>query len=252
MNEPLARDQELLLNAYLDGELSPAEVLTIEQKLAIDPTLANAFVRLKSLRNRVAASLPRMTPPPGLAARVDRAVGARSTARYDWMRLAASLIVAAGIGSSATFVAMRDAALDPTAGAVAAAHVRALMAPQPFDVASSDRHTVKPWFNGRIPQAPVVVDLAAQGYPLAGGRVDVIGTTPVPTLVFRHRQHLISVTAVPAAASGTTGPALRQIDGYRLVSWSRDGVTYWAVSDIEASDLEAFGQAFRAAARESS
>jgi len=246
MSEPLARDQELLLNAYLDGELSPAEVLAIEQKLAVDPALANAFVRLKSLHDRVSASLPRMTAPPSLAARVDRAAGVRKAARYDWMRLAASLIIAAGIGSSATFVAMRDIAPDPTATAVAAAHVRALMAPQPFDVASSDRHTVKPWFNGRIPQAPVVVDLAPQGYPLAGGRVDVIGTTPVPTLVFRHRQHLISVTAVPDGSVAANPP--RQIDGYHLVTWRRDGTTYWAVSDIEPADLEAFAQAFRTAA----
>jgi len=246
MSEPLARDQELLLNAYLDGELSPAEVLTIEQKLAVDPTLANAFVRLKGLRDRVSANLPRMTLPPGLAAHIDRTVGARSTMRYDWMRLAASLIVAAGIGSSATFVAMRDTAPEPIAAAITASHIRAMMAPQPFDVASSDRHTVKPWFNGRIPQAPMVVDLAPQGYPLAGGRVDVIGTTPVPTLVFRHRQHLISVTAVPDG-SGMSKPA-REIQGYHLVSWSRDGLTYWAVSDIEPADLEAFAQAFRVAA----
>src|SRR5262249_4682585 len=130
-------------------------------------------------------------------------------------------------------------------------HIRALMAPAPFDVASSDRHTVKPWFNGRIAESPVVIDLAAQGYPLAGGRIDVVGTQPAPTLVYRHRQHVISVTAVPAPGAGTTSPALRQLDGYRILSWSSSGVTYWAVSDIEAGDLEAFAQAFRAAARES-
>jgi anti-sigma factor RsiW len=94
----------------------------------------------------------------------------------------------------------------------------------------------------------VVVDLSVQGFPLVGGRVDVVGTTPVPTLVFRHRQHLISLTAVPA--SPPARPVPRQIDGYRLLTWSGDGVTYWAVSDLEAADLEAFRQAFRAAARD--
>jgi len=250
MSEPLARDQELLLNAYIDGELSPAEVLAIEQKLATDPVLANAFVRLKSLRDRVAKHLPRMTPPPGLAARVDRAVGARRMPRSDWMRLAASVIVAAGIGSSATFLALRNEAPEPVPTAVTANHIRALMAPQPIDVVSSDRHTVKPWFSGRIPQAPVVVDLSAQGFPLVGGRIDVIGTAPAPTLVFRHRQHLISLTAVPTARPGSTSPAPRQLDGYHLLTWSGDGVIYWAVSDVEPTDLEAFARAFRGAARE--
>jgi anti-sigma factor RsiW len=125
-------------------------------------------------------------------------------------------------------------------------HVRALMAPQPVDVGSSDRHTVKPWFNGRIPEAPRVVDLASEGFPLVGGRVDVIGHTPVPTLVYRRRQHLISLSEIPA---GRTMPA-SEIAGYNIVSWSDGGVAYLAVSDVAPADLNAFAKAFRAATPE--
>jgi anti-sigma factor RsiW len=121
--------------------------------------------------------------------------------------------------------------------------MRSLMASQPFDIASSDRHTVKPWFNGKLPESPRVVDLASQGFPLAGGRIDVIGLTPVPTLVYRHRLHVISLTALPARL-GAASP--RAIDGYNIVDWTDGDITYWAVSDVSAPDLEEFARAFRA------
>ena len=118
-----------------------------------------------------------------------------------------------------------------------------LMAPQPTDVSSSDRHTVKPWFNGRIPQAPRVVDLTQEGFPLVGGRIDVVDRTGVPTLVYRHRQHVISLSAVPTAIRDAATP--RAIKGYNLVEWNDNGIAYWAVSDLGASDLDTFARAFR-------
>ena len=90
-----------------------------------------------------------------------------------------------------------------------------------------------------------VLDLAQDGFPLVGGRIDVIGGTPVPTLVYRHRQHVISLLAIPT--SGRSGDAPRAINGYNLVGWSADGTAYWAVSDLAAADLEKFAQLFRSA-----
>src|ERR1700757_3158529 len=133
----------------------------------------------------------------------------------------------------------------PDADMVVGNHVRALMATHPVDVGSSDRHTVKPWFNGRIPEAPRVVDLAGEGFPLVGGRIDVIGRTPVATLVYRVRQHLISLSEVPAGRTMATSQG--QIGGYNIVSWTDNGVAYWAVSDVAAADLDTFAKAFRAA-----
>jgi anti-sigma factor RsiW len=125
------------------------------------------------------------------------------------------------------------------------AHIRSLMAPQPMDVASSDRHTVKPWFNGRIPQSPRVVDLAKEDFPLVGGRLDVLGGMPVPTLVYGHRKHLISLTAVPASGRANSAPVSRAVDGYNIYRWVENGVEYWAISDVAAADLEMFAELFR-------
>ena len=112
-------------------------------------------------------------------------------------------------------------------------------------VVSTDRHTVKPWFSGRIPEAPRVVDLAKEGFPLVGGRLDVVGLTPVPTLVYSYRNHLISLTAVPAASRANSAPILRTVDGYNVLCWTDDGVAYWALSDIGPMNLENFVQLFR-------
>ena len=137
----------------------------------------------------------------------------------SWRALAASVVLAAVLASGSTWYVARTGDDTVVAEEVVSSHLRALLAPQPFDVASSDRHTVKPWFNGRTQQAPRVVDLAGEGFPLAGGRVDVIAGSPVPTLVYRHRQHVISVSAIPAARAS----APRAINGYNLVEWTTTG-----------------------------
>jgi anti-sigma factor RsiW len=98
--------------------------------------------------------------------------------------------------------------------------------------------------NGRLPQSLRVVDLTGKGFPLVGGRVDVIGPTPVPALVYRHRQHLISLIAMPAS-SGARPSGRQMIAGYNVLSWRDDGTAYWAVSDLGIGDLEAFATAFR-------
>jgi anti-sigma factor RsiW len=126
---------------------------------------------------------------------------------------------------------------------VVAGHIRGLMAPQPFDVASSDRHTVKPWFTSRLPESPQVPDLAAQGFVLAGGRVDVIGHDPVATIVYKHAAHTVSLTTLPSGQSVSS----QAIAGYNVLSWSDGEFTYIAVSDLPSADLASFQRAFAAA-----
>jgi len=246
-------DPRLLVHAYLDGELDPAHALEIERRLAEDPALAAEHARVAALRRLIAERLPREEAPPGLARRIEAAIGAPaatarppslSSSRPSWRALAASVVLAACVASGSTWWVLRPGPAGTVADMVVSNHLRALMAPQPFDVASSDRHTVKPWFSGRIPEAPRVVDL--EGFPLVGGRVDVIGRVPVPTLVYRHRQHLISLSALPAGALPSAAPS-RAIAGYNIVSWTDGGITYWAVSDLAAADLDGFAKAFRAA-----
>jgi anti-sigma factor RsiW len=246
MTDPTPHHESVLLvHAYLDGELDPARALEIERRLADEPALAAERDRIAALRHLVRDALPPEALPAGLAARIERAVGGRRWTNPSWRALAAAVALAAVVASGSTWLALRSENTNAVADALVAGHIRALMAPQTTDVSSSDRHTVKPWFNGRIPQAPRVVDLTQEGFPLVGGRLDVIGRAPVPTLVYRHRQHLISLTALPGRAEPP--PARRARDGYNLVRWNDGDITYWAVSDLGAADLDRFAQAFRAA-----
>jgi anti-sigma factor RsiW len=245
---------DLLVHAYVDGELDPAHALEFERQAASDPALAAERDRIEALRQAIREQLPRESAPPGLVRRIEGMIGnqrapvsAAAPLAPSWRALAASVLLALFLGSGGTWLLLGSAQSEGTADLVLASHLRALMAPQPTDVISSDRHTVKPWFNGRIPEAPRVVDLRDEGFTLVGGRVDVIGRLPVPTLVYRIRQHLISLTAVPADArrAPSIGGA-RAIAGYNIVSWTDNGISYWAVSDVASADLETFAKAFRA------
>jgi anti-sigma factor RsiW len=248
----LQDDPTLLVHAYLDGELDPVNALAVEQRLASDPVLAAEYERVQVLQQLIRERLPRQAPPPDLRARIVAAVRpARSrwqpSRQPSWRALAASILVTAFVASGSTWMALAPQPADTVGSAVVAGHIRSLMAPQPIDIASSDRHTVKPWFNGRIPQAPRVVDLAKSDFPLVGGRLDVVGRMPVPTLVYRHAKHLISLTAVPAAGSANAPLVLRHVEGYNVLRWIDDGVAYWAISDMAAADLDRFAQLFRTA-----
>ena len=167
----------LLVHAYLDGELDPANALEIAQRISTDPALAAEGRRVTALQQLIHERLPREVAPPGLRARIEASVGGqrRVRERPSWRALAASIALTAVVASSSTWLLIGPPPESTTAESLVSDHIRALMAPQPIDVASSDRHTVKPWFNGRIPESPRVVDLAKQDFPLVGGRLDVVG-----------------------------------------------------------------------------
>jgi anti-sigma factor RsiW len=243
---PVSEEDQLLVGAYLDGELDPMNARALERRIAHDPALAAEHDRLVTLQNVLHTKIVPEPPSDALRARVEKAVGLRRPGRApSWMALAASVMVAAALGSAVTFVATNPRPGETTADVVVSDHIRALMATQPIDVASSDKHTVKPWFNGRIPEAPRVVDLGKDDFPLVGGRLDVIGRDPVPTLVYRHGKHIISLTAIPAPGKPDAKPAERTDVGYNLVTWTEGGVTYWAVSDVAAASLAHFAELFR-------
>ena len=213
-------DPILLLHAYLDGELDPVNALAIEQRIAADPSLAAERDRFMALRELMQEHLVREAAPSGLRVRIENSLGLRrSLQRPSWRALAASVALVAVVSSGSTWFLAESRPSRSTEDAVVADHIRALMAPQPADVASTDQHTVKPWFNGRVPEAPRVVDLASEGFPLIGGRIDVVSRSPVPTLVYRHRKHFISLTAVPEAGAANAAPAISTNDGYNIVRW---------------------------------
>jgi anti-sigma factor RsiW len=247
MTDARGDDVSLLVHAYLDGELGPADTLALERRMVEEPALAAERARMVALRRVLQERLPSAAVPPALRQRVQASVGMRTTAsRASWRAMAASVILGAVIAGGSTWALLQPQSRDDLADSIVASHMRGLMASQSTDVTSSDRHTIKPWFNGRIPQAPRVVDLSGAGFPLIGGRIDVIERTSVPTLVYSRRKHVISVTAVPSGGRATPSP-LRAIDGYNLLTWTENDVTYWATSDLNARELGEFATAFRTA-----
>jgi anti-sigma factor RsiW len=252
----------LLLGAYLDGELSAGEVLAMERRLAAEPGLRAAAERLRTLSGGLRETLASPPAPEALRGRVIQQIGfsdpspgdprrgssrgsSRGSWREAWPALAATLVLGlaggATLGSGAFRVDRPET--HATGEAVLAGHLRGLAAPQPFDIASSDRHVVKPWFNGRTTVAPDAPDLADQGYPLVGGRIDIVSGSPVPTLVYRKDRHVISVTVVPTADG--PGPGEEQRDGSNIERWSLGDLTYWAVSDLNRHDLRSFVDLFQ-------
>jgi anti-sigma factor RsiW len=240
-------DDPILIHAYLDGELDPINALEMEKRITADPALAAECDRIQAIRQLLRERLPLEAPSKELRTRIETAVGMQAAQRPSWRALAASIAVTAIIASGSTWMVLDRHQPDMHANSVVTAHVRGLMAPQATDVTSSETHTVKPWFSGRIPQAPRVVDLAKAGFPLAGGRIDVIGRSPSPTLVYNRRKHIISVTAVAAAGSSDIMPSGANADGYNVIRWVDSGVAYWAVSDLNVQELGEFVKLFRAA-----
>jgi anti-sigma factor RsiW len=238
----------LLVNAYLDGELDPANALGVAQQIDKEPAIASEAERIKALQQSIRRQLPREEAPPGLRAKIESSVGGVKRERVwpTWRALAASIALTAFVSSSATWLTI-GGQQQPTmiADELVSDHIRALMAPQAVDVISTDRHTVKPWFNGRINSSPRVVDLAKDDFTLIGGRVDVVARTPVSTLVYRRAKHLISLTAMPAESRFELDKSPRSVNGYNVVRWVENGVSYWAVSDLEAKQLEDFARLFR-------
>jgi anti-sigma factor RsiW len=220
-------DPFLLVHAYCDDELDPANALALERRMAEDPRLAAERDRIQALKRAMGRLKRAPMAPPALRAKVERAVGMRRPAvRPTWSAMAASVVLAAAISVGATWSVVTPSGNSGLVGdEVVGNHIRSLMAAQPIDVASSDQHTVKPWFNGRIPVSPRVVDLATEGFPLVGGR-------------------MISLTEM---RRGAVPPPEHTADGYHVIGWSAGGVTYWAVSDVELDQLQKFVKLFQAA-----
>jgi anti-sigma factor RsiW len=267
-------DIRALLAARADGELGAADSLRMDAHLATCAACADIAARhdgvVHALRHGLRAPALYMKAPAGLRERLLQTVQteagmrpelapARAPRRAEspWQRLAHWLITPSrglgwGLGAGAlaavalgvgVLVGRPDTAA-LTAHDITASHVRALLGARETDVLSSDRHTVKPWFNGRIDYAPPVTDLAARGFPLIGGRLDYIDGHPVAVLVYRSAQHPIDLYVRPEAG-GDTEPVLRTERGYQLMVWRTAGMGYWAITDASADVARAFARAVR-------
>ncbi len=237
-----------LVHAYADSELDVASALAIAREIEASPALKAELERTEALRAAIRERVPPEELPANVRARIDASLGLTPTSSGPtWRALAACVVLALAVGSASTWLVTHPAPDDRSATPFVDSHIRALLATQPADVVSSERHTVKPWFNSRLSVSPVVIDLSSEGFPLVGGRVDVIATVPTPTLVYGRRKHVISVFAMPDSADGNGVRALSPVNGYNVVTWYKGGRSYWAVSDLNAAELQLFAQKFQAA-----
>jgi len=248
----MQNDDLLLVNAYLDGELDAAAALAFERRMQKEKSLQSAHARANALRKLMRAKLEMPLVSEGLQRQIAAELAPPAVIiakRFDWRQLAASVVVAAALGSGLTFFGLQQRVADAGFDAVVAGHERALLAATPVDVQSSDHHTVKPWFDQHLAISPPVPELSAAGYELIGGRVEVVAGRAVPALAYKMRQHLISLVAVPNASDGervaATTHAMR--DGYSVVTWNARGFSYSAVSDIPLAELENFAKQWQTA-----
>lgn len=230
----------------LTARLDPLEARSFEARLA---SRARACRRDRGVPSAAVGAPFRSCrgSSPGLKRRIMSSPALRPPRHIPaWGSLAASFLAGAVLAGSITLGALHRQAGDEIASEVVSAHIRGLMAPMPTDVPSSDHHTIKPWFNGKLAFAPVVPDLGTEGFPLVGARVDVVGLEPAATLVYSRGKHLISLTAIPAGKEAAAPPRSHEERGFLARTWTQGGVTYFAVSDAAVEELEAFVKLFRA------
>jgi anti-sigma factor RsiW len=239
-----------IIHAYLDSELDVVHNLAVEQHLRECAVCAQTLRAQQSLRKAMSGPSLYFKAPQGLERRVRAALRAEAKTQAPrwfsiWPRILAPLAAAAVVFLIALPLVMRTSSQDQLAQEIVSAHVRSLMANHLTDVASTDQHTVKPWFNGKLPFSPPVADLAAQGFPLTGGRLDYVQNRPVAALVYQHRKHFINLFVWPSNPNSSKGEDFHLQQGYNLIHWSQAGMEFWAVSDMNPHDLEDFAQLLR-------
>ena len=228
-----------LLNAYVDNELDLPASAELSEHVEACPACQQRLAELESIR-RLVQSLPCYTAPKGLRAAVaTKAPRWRVTPRM--LALAATIVMAVSIGVGLAIRAVRPQPdVEATiAEAVVASHVRALMGDHLLDVPSSDQHTVKPWFLGKLDFSPPVTELGAAGFPLVGGRLDYITGRPVAAVIYGRRQHTINLFIWPTSDTRVAIDA-RSIRGFQVRHWIRSGMSFWAVSDLNDQELDEF------------
>jgi anti-sigma factor (TIGR02949 family) len=240
------------LDAYVDGELAEPERKQLRDHVADCPECGPEATALERLRQGIRQAAPIYRAPAGLRSQIRSALRreAAATSRAarpapGWLAYAASILLAVAVGSGGTLLITGERQEDAVANELIDSHLRSLLGDHLTDVASSDRHTVKPWFAGRSDVSPPAVDLATEGFPLVGGRLDLTAGQPVPALVYRRRQHVINVFVLPAARGDLAKTLTRR--GYSLRHWDEGDLGFWAVSDAAETELAEFERIFRSA-----
>ncbi len=247
---------QLLLNGYVDGELDLVTSLNVDEHMQSCAACSSHYQLLMSLHTAVSDKSLYRQAPPRLEQRIRSSLRKASPApsarlAMSWRWFAPSAVLVAVLLFLAGFLGRGLLTLQTAtslAEQVQMAHVRSLMANHLVDVASSDQHTVKPWFNGKLDFSPPVTDLAGQGFPLAGGRLDYLDGQPVAALVYQRNKHYVNVFIWPSPDK-QQGLQSSTYNGYHLFSWYQSGMIFWAVSDVNTPDLALFVQLFQSSTK---
>ena len=242
------------LHPYLDQELDPGNVAAVEQHLASCAQCKGVYAAQSALRSAIRRHADyHHGAPRELADRIRARLGSERKPRWQWPQLGrwVPMGVAAALAAVISWTAAIQYASGPAdpvlAEQVVAGHARAIVTSQLIQVASSDQHTVKPWLSSKLDFSLPVPDLAATGFPLAGGRLDYLDNRAVAALVYRSRQHVIDLFVWPDSKSGDAAPRTLAKQGYNVLWWKQDGMNYWAVSDVNPAELKTFTEAYAAA-----
>ena len=245
-------EAEILLQALIDGELDAGHARDVENHVESCPRCAAMLKDYREMSLAMADAGMHYTAPPALRARIEAALpqprplqSRRTMLRGFAMGSAVSALAATGLFA----IVLRNDDMERIQSEVVSAHLRSLQAGHLTDVISTDQHTVKPWFNGRLDVSPPVIDLTAQGFTLIGGRLDYVDARALGAVVYRRRQHIINLFVSQTASTEHRAAKIETVQGFNIRHWSDRGLNYWAVSDIAKDELADFGDKFETAIR---
>jgi len=244
------QDVSLLLDSYVDGEFIDAiRVREVEGHLKTCAQCQQELAALQKVRSLAKEGATYFTAPESLLSSI-QAIGVEDVGSkripFDWITWLRPVFGFASFGLAAAaivFFLFYRRQVPNLEAELVASHIRSLQASHLYDVVSTDKHTVKPWFQGKLDFAPDVPNLATDGFPLLGGRLDYIDHHPAAALVYRHAKHMINVFILPGGGAAA-GPSASTDDGYHIARWTEHSLRYWAVSDMDSQTLETFAKDF--------
>jgi anti-sigma factor RsiW len=243
------KNTRILIAGYLDHELDPVRSSEIEEHLRGCLACSQAYESHQVLSKSFRTGALYFKAPGDLQKRIERVVRQAAKAEspprwlsWSWLRLAAPMAAAAVVFLALVPLLRGPSQEEILTREVVSSHVRSLMANHLADIPSTDQHTVKPWFNGKLDFSPPVQDFATEGFPLVGGRLDYLDHRPVAALVYHRDKHLINVFVWPSDKDAPVETTRVTRQGYNVFHWSRSGMNFWVVSDLEERQLQDFVQ----------